>query len=327
MKKNEKVIVIGGTGLVGYHTCLALLEEGYEVVSLSSGRSKSFESFPPEIKVVFGDVFNMSDSELLTLFKGSQAIVYSVGPDDRDNIPLLSLDFFYERLVIKTKNTFKIAQKAGIKKAILIGDYFTYIDRTFDKLKVAKKHPYVYCRSEQSKEAFLCGNETMDVMVMELPYIFGDTPHKESHLLPFIEWLKDSKTIYHPKGGTAVVSVQVIAATIVRVIKKGQHGKFYPVVEENMTWNEIFGIMLEALNLKYKKIVNVPRIVVSIYGRLMSMNLSRKNIGEGINLKYLADIKCEYLYIDKSECQLGLESSKNNIIEVIETVCRKHLSK
>lgn len=78
-----KLIIVGGTGLLGYHATDVALERGYEVTSLAIDDASANEWYPKEVKQIIGDVFKMSEEELINVFKGFDEMIYAVGPDDR----------------------------------------------------------------------------------------------------------------------------------------------------------------------------------------------------------------------------------------------------
>ena len=112
----KKLIILGGTGLLGYHTALLALKKGYEVASLSINDINLEGWYPKEIKVTFMDVFEASEEELTKAMEGYDYMVYAIGPDDRITPPAPSYKFFHERLVNHCAKAFRAAEKAGVKK-------------------------------------------------------------------------------------------------------------------------------------------------------------------------------------------------------------------
>ena len=78
-----KIMIVGGTGFLGNYTAQVALEHGHEVGSLSLDDIDLKGWYPEEIAVNYGDVFELSEDELVPFFEGYDAMVYSVGPDDR----------------------------------------------------------------------------------------------------------------------------------------------------------------------------------------------------------------------------------------------------
>ncbi|MCR6704038.1 MAG: hypothetical protein NVV66_04885 [Cellulomonas sp.] len=75
-------LVLGGTGLLGYHTTLELLARGYAVSTLSLPLDG--DSFLPEqVDAHWADVADLSDDEVLELLRGKHAVFYALGSDER----------------------------------------------------------------------------------------------------------------------------------------------------------------------------------------------------------------------------------------------------
>ena len=85
---SKKLMIVGGTGFLGYYTAKLALSKGYEVGSISilddDLLNKDLDSwFPKEIKNTILDVFSASEEEIAEALKGYDYMIYSVGPDDR----------------------------------------------------------------------------------------------------------------------------------------------------------------------------------------------------------------------------------------------------
>ena len=169
----KKLMIVGGTGFLGYYTAKLALSKGYEVGSVSilddDLVNKDLDSwFPKEIKNTLLDVFEASEEELVKVFKGYDYMVYAVGPDDRYTPKAPAYDFFHFRLVDSVAKVFRAAEAAGVKKAVVYNSYFAYFDRIYPEMKLAEKHHYIRCRVEQA--AILNEQKkNMEVVVLELP--------------------------------------------------------------------------------------------------------------------------------------------------------------
>ena len=107
--KGKKVMIVGGTGLLGYHAGLEFLKRGCRVSALALADVDLKGWFPAEIEVVYKDIFSMTTAQLVELMQGHYAMVYAMGPDDR-TIPILpAVDFFQEKLVDTSARVFKAA--------------------------------------------------------------------------------------------------------------------------------------------------------------------------------------------------------------------------
>ena len=109
-----RVVIVGGTGFIGYYTALESLKRGYEVASLSIPDIDLGEWFPKNIRVEYENIFETTYDRLVNLFKGYDAIVYAVGPDDRITPDAPAYQFFHDRLVIACTRVVKAAKERKV---------------------------------------------------------------------------------------------------------------------------------------------------------------------------------------------------------------------
>ena len=299
-----KIIIIGGTGFLGYHATLAALERGHQVASLSIDDIDLTGWYPAEIEVRFGNVFTMSPDDMRRELAGYDALIYSVGPDDRVTPPAPAYDFFYDKLVRKPTALFHAAREAGIQRSVVLNSYFASFDRLRPELKLAEKHPYIKVRVEQAKALIACGNnpdgeQVMDVMVLELPYIFGTMPQR----MPiwkdiFIERFFRYPVIFFPGGGTAMITAKHVGEAAVGALEHGTHGERYPIGDENHPFRFMLEQMQIGLGLK-KPIWTVGTRIATWSASAIARSNRRKGLESGLNMKHLMrDIMSRDFYIE-----------------------------
>ena len=249
----------------------------------------------------------MNHEELAEILMGFDALVYAVGPDDRIQPDGPAYDFYHEKLVLTTQKVCNAAREAGITRCVILNSYFSYFDRTFPKKKLAKNHPYIKCRIEQAEYAINTGKDELDVMILELPYIFGVMP--ESVRPPlwkeiFIDRFENWKFIIFPKGGSTMISVEHVAEAIADALENGEGSQRYPIGDENITWKEMLEIMFLAYG-KEKKVISIPKWMFMIVGLMRRWKLKQKKKDEGLHSFYLfKDILTDYFYLkDLEPCE------------------------
>lgn len=314
-----KVFIVGGTGFIGYHSTVEFLKHGHSVSTISLPDIKIGPWFPNEVKIEYGNIFEMSKSDLISLFLGFDAMVYAVGPDDRVTPKAPAYNFFHDRLVTACTKVISAAKEAGVKKCVVLNSYFAYFNRTFPQYNLAERHPYIKCRVEQASQAILAGSDIMDVMILELPYIFGTMPERPpiwKDLL--VKRLQKQKIIFYPDGGSSMISVENVAEAVVGAIENGQHGQRYPIGDVNFSWNQMLRIMLNEMNMKNKRIVTIPCFLTSIYGKVLKNKEKKLGLESGLDLNYLfKDIMCRQFYFDSSIAAIELKFSRGGIEESI----------
>ena len=92
-----KIMIVGGTGLLGHEAAQVALERGHDVTSLAIPDVPMDGWYPEQIKTLEGDVFKLTQAELAEIFKGYDAMIYAVGPDDRITPNEPAYEFFKDR--------------------------------------------------------------------------------------------------------------------------------------------------------------------------------------------------------------------------------------
>ena len=313
----KKLLILGGTGFLGYYTTMLALKKGYEVGSISLNDVNLEGWYPKEVKTQFTDLFETSEDDLVKMMKGYDYMIYSVGPDDRETPRAPAYDYFHRRLVVECAKCFRAAERAGIKKSICFNSYFAYFARRNPELKLEEKHPYVRCRVEQAK-LLNEQKKKMEVVVLEFPYIFGTMPER----MPiwkavFLDrYANGHKRIFFPKGKTTMTSVDHIAEAAIGAVEYGKDGERYPVGDENQSFDFMLNTMTGAVLPKPRKIIHPAKWMCAMGGQMVA-NQEKKQGGEpGLNLKLvMKEIMCS----DTASC---VEP------EVLERVCEElHISR
>lgn len=81
--------------------------------------------------------------------RGHEGFVFAAGVDERVEGPAPIYDMFYKYNIEPLNRMLKLAKKAGIKHAVILGSYFAYFDRAKPEWKLASRHPYIRSRVKQ----------------------------------------------------------------------------------------------------------------------------------------------------------------------------------
>ena len=324
---SKKLLILGGTGFLGYYSTLEALKRGYEVGSISLDDVNLEGWYPKEVNVRFTDLFETPEDELVEMMKGYDYMIYSVGPDDRETPPAPAYEYFHRRLVVECAKCFRAAERAGIKKSICFNSYFAYFDRRRPELKLAEKHPYIRCRVEQAK-LLNEQKKDMEVVILEFPYIFGVMPER----MPiwrgvFLDrYVNGHKTIFFPKGSTTMTAVEHIAESALGAIEYGKDGERYPVGDENQSFDFMLNTMTETLLGKPRKIIHPARWMCAMGGQMVANQEKKKGLEPGLNLKLVmkeimcGDVSCvEPEVLDKvcEELHIGRGGLKEAIVKTM----------
>jgi len=311
----KNVFICGGTGFLGYYSAKEFIRQGAKVgvLALPNELTLSADWWPKEIDVHYGRLFNLkpgdesptvTKEELKEMFTGYDTLVYAVGPDDRMHTPkgITGYDFFHTYLVDKVIPVFEAAKEAGVKKAILLNSYFAYFDRRWPESHLADRHSYIKVRVEQGDALIKVGGGVadggMDVVVLELPYIFGSMPGRTPLWKEvFLDRFAKMPAVMFPKGGTNMIHVYGIAEAVVAATYYGEHGDRLPVGNEDRKYEYMINKMMEDIGAT-KRYMGVPTWMATMGGKMVASGLKKTNQDSGLNYHYLMkDIQSRDLYM------------------------------
>ncbi len=295
-----KVFMVGGTGFLGYHSVSELLARGHEVSTISLPPLPAPGLLPDSVTCRLGNIFTMPDGEALDLLEGREGFIYAAGLDDRVLVDRPAYPKFREANVEQCLRLIRLARKAGVRRVVVFGSYFTYCDRMWPELDLPGRHCYIRSRKEQLEAALSESGNGMDVMVLELPYIFGTMPGR----LPLWTFLIDilrgmGSTVYYPqkRGGTAMVTAGQVAKAAAGALERGAGGTSYPVGGINMAWSEFIPLLLSAMGSQ-ARIVHLPKFLYKLGNAKIARDHARQNKEGGLDLVALAEIMYREAYID-----------------------------
>ncbi|MBU1144762.1 MAG: NAD-dependent epimerase/dehydratase family protein [Firmicutes bacterium] len=328
----KKVFVAGGTGFLGYYSCLQFLERNILVDTIALPNEIDLEGwFPKSIGLNFGNMFEMSREDLVKLFskKDYDTFVYALGPDDRFVPMKPAYTFFHEKLVIQAKKICQAAKDAKIKRCIIMNSYFSHFDRVYHG-KLSKNHPYIMARRQQEQELIALGEPNVfDVMILELPYIFGTMPSRKPLWREFfLSYFEKYKTIYFPwGGGTTVIDVKDVAKAVVAAAFNGHHGGIYLIGDKNLTFKELISLMIEASSSK-KRYRSVPPIIAAFGAKKIDKLSYLQGKESGLNhFKLMLQIQNKKFYCNPMQYkkELGYDElhfkEENDVINsIMETI-------
>ncbi len=334
-----KIMVIGGTGLLGHEAVKVALERGHQVTAMDINDAKAEEWLTKDATYVIGNVFEASEEELCEQMKGFDGIVYAVGPDDRFIPSIPFLDYFRPRLVDHCAKVFRAARRAGVKKASLCSSYFLYFDRKFPEKKLSDRHPYIQVRKEQAELLLKEAKEEnglpeLKVYVMELPYIFGTCPNRvplwKDTFLTSIDPNVEAP-VYFPNGGTVMTTSRNIGEALVGALEYGTESKSYPIGNENHTFEYMLENLMKGYLGKVRQIIAPPKeYVAEMQDKKYQAELAAGKY-RGLHPKYLMlDIQYDFFYYPEEEIQAvneELHLTQGNLEEeIIQTgkECRKY---
>ncbi len=298
-----KVFMIGGTGLLGSAAAELFIQKGHQVKTVALPPLPEGAPIPEEMEIVFANINDKTDDELREMMAGYDCFVFAAGIDERVEFPAPVYDAYYKFNIAPLKRILPICKEVGMKNAVILGSYFSYLAKQRPDMKLCEKHPYIRSRIDQEEVAFSYADENFDVAVLELPYIFGTQPGRKPVWVILIEQIKRMDKLpftMYPGGGTAMLTVRQVGEVIVGAAEKSKGAKAWPISMYNQTWKEFLKIVYAARGM------GENRPIISVAPWMMRMGLggvkkeyAAKGIESGIDVDGLADIMAINLFIDK----------------------------
>ena len=228
MEAKTNLLVIGGAGFIGYHIVLQALDAGYKVSIMNRSLPSVPDFFPETVTVYQNDAVLLPEEEMEEMFRQQDILVYAIGADDKYLPAIPAYTYYHLHNVQTTAKICRIAKKAGIKKVIILGSYFSYFNRIWPEMQLSAWHPYIRSRVEQEKIAVEYSSPDMEIVVLELPYIFGYTKGRIPLWKPLLDYILSSFPLFYMQGGSNMVSVKVVASAVLGAIKyRSRHGEVH----------------------------------------------------------------------------------------------------
>lgn len=312
-----KVFMIGGTGLLGCEAARIFIERGHEVTSVALPPLPQGAPIPEEMKLEFCNIYEKTDDEIRELLKGHDCFVFAAGVDERVEFPAPVYDAYYKFNIAPLKRILPLCKEVGVKKAVILGSYFSYLAKERPEMNLCDKHPYIKSRVDQEEVAFSYADENFDVSVLELPYIFGTQPGRKPVWVILIEQIKRMDKLpctLYPRGGTAMLTVRQVGQVIVGAAEKSKGAKAWPISMYNYTWKEFLKIVYDARGMgANRKIVGIPPWMMRMGLGGVVKDYEKRGVDSGIDPMGLPEIMDINLFIpDRFAKELGATDDDMN---------------
>lgn len=306
----KKILVLGGTGFLGYYTVEELLKKGYEVKSVALPPMPADDLFSDnQVENILANVNDLTDQEVLELLEDVDGVMYAIGADERVVPKAPAYSFFYEANVLPTQRLARLAAESGVESFVIYGSYFAeFAERIIDV--DLKSEPYPSTRLLQEQVGFAEGEGKMRVSSLRLPYIFGNMPGRMPLWKMFADRVKDQAIFPVLKGGTAAVTVQQVAQAAVGALEKGDHRGTYALGGINLTHEDFMNRIVKALGQEATtKVPVVPLDAVLDSYREIDKQTAAAGKEHGMHMEMVAEMNNRDLFIDPTEVmdQLGYE--------------------
>jgi len=238
-----KILVIGGTGLIGGHAALYLQTQGNEV-SIAGRKPAAAGSALAELKQLQGDyvagTFSRDD------LSGYDALVFAAGSDIRHAPQGGDLDQHWQRANVEAiPRLFELARSAGVKLAVLVGSFYPQVaPELIDSI------PYVRSRHLSDEAVRALSGPDFKVCSVNAPFVVGAVPGLKVDMFEAYTRYAEGKftplPFYGPAGGSNFISTRSLSQAIWGALQRGESGKAYLVGDENLSYAQYFQAFLRA---------------------------------------------------------------------------------
>lgn len=312
------ILIIGGTGLLGLAAAKELIKRGHKVKTITLPNNPKDLQLPEGLEVIYGDYEIMSDEELRKHLFHQEALVFAAGIDERVEHQAPVYEFYKQKNIIPLKRLLKIAKEVKVKTAVVLGSYFSYLDRVFENLYLYENHPYIKSRIDQSNEAFSFYDASFNVTVLELPYIFGVQDGRKPVWVFLVEQIKKMKLFtFYPKGGTAMITVNQAGQAIASAVETAKGAKNIPIGYYNLTWKKMLKIFHKHMGIPKRPVITIPKWLYKIALIKYKNSYKKRNIESGLNLSKLPEIMTKKAYIDNKYMKNILKVKEDDIDKAI----------
>ncbi|WP_203821067.1 NAD-dependent epimerase/dehydratase family protein [Paractinoplanes ferrugineus] len=284
-----RILVVGGSGLIGAHVTEVLRERGHEVTTAARSPGAGVDHLL--------DVTDASVDAMRGLLTGHDGVVFATRTDEQRPLPRPILGRFRRDMVEPVVRLFTAARQEGLTRGVLLGSYYTYFDRVRPQWRLAERHTYVRCRVEQAREGRAAAGPDLPVAVIELPFVLGRAGERGPNwAAPFERWARSGAPLLVPAGGTAVVTARNVAGSVAEALEHGG-GADLPVADANLSWAEMMTRVASAAG-RARPVRRLPAGVLrAAFGAGAAVQtLLRQE--SGLDLGHLADLMLADLFVE-----------------------------
>lgn len=238
-----KVLIIGGTGMIGAHTALHLREHGDDVTVAARGpipESSPVAGFP----LLTGDYTVPSFTrEQLSQFGG---IVFAAGQDVRHKTADDDSQSFWESTQsVGVPRFAELAKQAGVGRFVQVGSYYHQL-----RPDLADNNPYIAARKAADEGARALADESFTVCTVNPPSIIGAVPGASARRYRrMVSWAAGNEPDipdFAPVGGTNYMSAASLAQAISGALRHGDSGAAYLIGDQNLSYRQFFQLVVDA---------------------------------------------------------------------------------
>ncbi|WP_227982304.1 NAD-dependent epimerase/dehydratase family protein [Nocardia spumae] len=238
-----KILIIGGTGMIGAHAARHLRDCGDEVTVAGRGPVGD-DSAVAGFALLTGDyIVPTFTPEQLAPFDG---IVFAAGQDVRHKRAEDDAERFWENTQsLGVPRLAELAKRAGVGRFVQVGSYYHQL-----RPDLAERNPYIAARKAADDGARALADESFSVCTVNPPSIIGAVPGASARRYRrMVSWAAGNEPDipdFAPPGGTNYMSAASLAQAIGGALRHGEPGAAYLVGDQNLSYRQFFQLLVDA---------------------------------------------------------------------------------
>jgi nucleoside-diphosphate-sugar epimerase len=233
-----KILVVGGTGLIGGHVALFLAAQGHDV-SIAARKPPAVTT--PLVKLPMIQADYLAEDLPQKVLATFDALVFAAGNDIRHVPAGTDEAVHWQRANIDgVPRFFARARDAGIGRAVYVGSFYPQVAPD-----LVGRSVYVRGRLLADEGVRALDRSGFRVCSVNAPFVVGTVPGlivpalaaHASYALGRLPQLP----VFAMPGGVNFISTQSLSEAIAGALLRGEGGKAYLVGDENLSFQDYFG--------------------------------------------------------------------------------------
>ncbi|RYD90999.1 MAG: NAD(P)-dependent oxidoreductase [Sphingomonadales bacterium] len=237
-----KILIVGGTGMIGGHAALRLQRKGHRVVI---GGRRPASGGTPLADLDFLQLDYIAGDTPTSALSSFDAVVFAAGQDVRTMPPDADYESYMWRANAEAVPAFFAKLRdAGVATAINIGTFYPQAAPA-----VAANEPYMRARKAADEGVCALATESFRAFSINPPWVPGVVEGLPSVLWdPYLRYAAGRTDLpeFAPPGGVAFISCASLSDAIEGGLARGEHGVSYLVNDENLSFEAFLGAFFTA---------------------------------------------------------------------------------
>ncbi|KWR91094.1 NAD-dependent epimerase/dehydratase family protein [Cupriavidus sp. IDO] len=233
-----KILIVGGTGMIGGHAALHLRSRGHDVTI--AGRNR------PAAGTALGELDFLRCDYIASDVPAAQlgafdALVFAAGNDVRHVPPGSDEAAHWERANVEgVPRFFRAARDAGIRIAVYVGSFYPQA-----MPRLVADNAYIRSRKLADEGVCALATDAFRVSSVNAPFVVGTVPGLTVPMFKaYTDYARGNfapMPDFAPPGGVNFISATSLSEAIEGALLRGENGKAYLVGDENLSFQDYFG--------------------------------------------------------------------------------------